>query len=406
MQMMYVIGGTLIVTGVLYLITVLLEHLDGARRCMCTKLPKGSVMVTMGAKPHGAIANFAKTANALRYRPTLYLPGAIAQTVTADFVRSNSEGITYTKETVALDDVHFKEGAPYLCCPDFIPKGRVVIAWHKPENKGPIVFICPGLTGDFNSAYVMRVCKALANSPQQYRPVVFHPRGRGGIPIDTPFLYSCGYTHDFRRVVTHVREKVGPDEKMYAVGFSMGGNYLVKYMGEEGAACELAGGCSLAGPVDCPKLMHNLTNGFLGKLLFDPFLTRSLHNVRREVENVFLDPGHPGVDVPTMRKASNLYEFDDSVTAPIMGCNGADEYYEQASSAHVLEDISRPVMFLHAQNDPIIPAFFLPFQRFEKNPHLVSLVTEYGAHSMDWPAGKRMTPWAPEVILSFLSHLE
>eukprot|EP01061_Rhynchopus_euleeides_P010949 TRINITY_DN20520_c0_g2_i1.p1 TRINITY_DN20520_c0_g2~~TRINITY_DN20520_c0_g2_i1.p1 ORF type:complete len:534 (+),score=115.65 TRINITY_DN20520_c0_g2_i1:154-1602(+) len=399
-EMLYIIVGTLAASLLLYGLTVLLERIE-LRRCM-EGAARGALRITVCENATPSVAKFAIKAREFNYSPTFYLTGAIFQTVTADYARCDARHITYRRDTLKLDEVTFAGGSPYKCTPDVIPKGTVTVDWHKPDNQGPVVIVCPGLTGESTSEYVRRICQTLAGAG--YRPIVYNPRGRGGVNLDTPFLYSCGYTHDFRRVVQHVRSKVGPDAKIFGVGFSMGGNYLAKYMGEEGEDCELSGACCLAGPVDCPKLMTNMTEGCLGRLLFDPFLTRSLHILRAEVEEVFLDPGHPEVDIPHLRKAASLWEFDDRVTAPTMGCKGADDYYDQSSAVHIFEDIKRPVMFLHAENDPIVPAYCLPFEKFKQNPHLVSLVTAHGAHSMDWPAGAWMKPWAPEVVLSFLQH--
>ena len=397
--------GVAVVSAIIYAATSLLEWLERGGRARNALATGGSTRVAFAGRDvsPSSVSDFAEAVSTLRYSPTFFLTGGIFQTVTADYPRGPAVGLAYCRrDTLRLEEVDFGGSPPYQCCPRVIPAGTVTLDWHAVNNSGPVVLVAPGLTGDSSSEYVKRISHALANAPQQYRPVVYNPRGRGGIGLDTPFLYSAGYTHDFRRAVQHVRAKVGKDTKIFAVGFSMGASYLGKYLGEEGAACELAGACCLAGPVDCPRLMQNLQEGVLGRMLFDPFLTKSLHVVREKFKHVFDGCSH--VDMPHLAEAATLFEFDDRVTAPTMGCKGAADYYHQSSAKHVMHNIARPTMFLHAENDPIVPAHCVPFDCLTDNKHIVSLVTANGAHSMDWPSGLSMRPWAAEVVILFLEH--
>lgn len=342
---------------------------------------------------------FVRKAIDMRYHPTWYLYGGLLQTISASW--GDDDIVAYDREMLTLDEVVWEDKAPYRCTPSTIPNGKVALDWVKTDNTGPIVVISPGLTGDSSSSYVQRVAHYLAQ--HNFQPVVFNPRGRGGVQPITPFLYSAGFTHDYRRAVQHIRKN--RSDRLFAVGYSLGGNYLAKFLGEEGSDCVVEAACCLAPPVDLTKSMENLETGFFQRLLIDPTLTRGLQDMREDVQDVFLDPGRPDVDVDVVKQARTVREFDHSVTAPCMGCKDAAEYYEEAACKHTLHNISVPTMFLHAANDPVIPAAHTPLDIFRLNPNTVSLTTGQGGHSMDWPTGSGKKPWAPSVVHTFFTSI-
>ena len=340
------------------------------------------------------LVRFASHARGLEYSPPWYLPSGLLQTAAAAL--HNASGyVKYSREDLPLDAVDW-EGRPPACTPSIIPSGRVGLDWFVTSSTGPVAVIVPGLTGDMMAPYVVRIAQQLAKA--NYRPVVYNPRGLGGLPLDSPFLYSCGYTHDLRRALQHISTK---ETDIVAVGYSMGAGYLAKYLGEEAGGSLLKAACCLAGPTDCTKVMAHLSSGLMGRCV-GPLMVRSLQTLRAELETIAESVPHSfEYDFDGAKDAADLAEFDGCITAPMMGCDSAADFYEKGSAVHVLPHIAVPTLFVHAANDPVIPAHTLCKETVAANPHLISMTTQGGGHSMDWPA-KGMEPWAPSVVVRFL----
>lgn len=268
------------------------------------------------------------------------------------------------------------------------------------DNKSaPIVLLVPGLTGDSSSGYIRRVANNLQS--RGFRVACFNPRGRGGNPIDTPFLYSVGYTEDLRSIITHIRKQY-PDNTLFAAGFSLGSNYLAKYVAEEGDDCPLTAAACLACPVDCLSISNMLKNTFLGRTVMDPALTKSVQNLRKELEHLLKTD--PRYDMDLIKKASTMHEFDGAVIAPMMEFSSASAYYRWSSAGLVLDQIRRPTLFAHAINDPIVNSSTIKLDDFAASKYLLSVMTREGGHSMDWfqQSGE---PWIAEVIAEFFREV-
>eukprot|EP00755_Sulcionema_specki_P032317 Sspe_Gene.98481::Locus_71897_Transcript_1_6_Confidence_0.400_Length_1285::g.98481::m.98481 len=331
------------------------------------------------------------------YIPTPYLVGGVLQTISAE-VDSKHINLPYETERLLLPRL---EGSNRLCCPSVVPEGQISLDWvHSTRRDAPVVIIIPGLTGDSTSPYVRR----LADSCRQagFTVACFNPRGRGGNSLTTPFMYSAGYTEDLRRAIAHIA-KTHPKNPLFAVGFSLGANYLAKYVGEEGEGCPLKAAVCIACPVDCLLLSNNLHRSFIGRFLLDPILVKSVHKVLESIEEVI--QSHPDINVVKARTARNMLEFDGAAIAPMMGFTCASEYYRNSASGLHLPNIRVPTLFLHAWNDPIVPGKLIHRDDFEANPFLLSVMTRDGGHSMDWPTGLRMSPWSPRVVREFIEAI-
>eukprot|EP01063_Lacrimia_lanifica_P034449 TRINITY_DN6372_c0_g1_i5.p1 TRINITY_DN6372_c0_g1~~TRINITY_DN6372_c0_g1_i5.p1 ORF type:complete len:413 (+),score=112.51 TRINITY_DN6372_c0_g1_i5:120-1358(+) len=391
---------------------VLMRLRRGRRGAVAVRHAPAALRVVAG------LARFAEYAKQQVYRPPWWLVGAIPQTVWAEVPppRAGDAGVLsrllpwhrgapraagFDEEVLPMPAAAFPAGSPMQCCPNAVPEGVVRLNWYQTPGDGPAVVVCPGLTSSSESGYVRQLCAHLA--ARGYRPVVYQPRGVGG-DVATPFLYSAGYTHDVRRALAHVRAQLPAGVKVYGLGTSLGGNYLTKYAGEEGGACLLDALCNLAGPVDCAASMRHFDESAYGKHLFNPLLAGSLQKVRRRAEGAFARASaaeRRGVDMDAARRARTVRAFDAAATAKMMGCRDVDHYYDSASCMHVLHALRRPTLFLHAENDPIVPARLLPHDRIAESSYVISLVSPEGAHSMTWPTGPGAAPWAVAVVDEF-----
>jgi len=140
-----------------------------------------------------------------------------------------------------------------------------------------------------------------------------------------------------------------------AVGVSLGGNALLRWLGEsQHSARFVAGACAVSAPLDLIGGGHALGRGF-NRLYTKIFLDTLKPKCLRKLEQF------PGLfDRETMLAARNLYEFDNIVTAPLHGFRDTDDYWQRASAKHVLADIAVPTLILNARNDPFLPERYLP----------------------------------------------
>lgn len=211
-------------------------------------------------------------------------------------------------------------------------------------------------------------------------------------------LYSVGFTEDLRRVIAQVRASLPPSIPLMATGFSLGSNYLAKYLGEEGEQCPLAGAVCVACPIDCLLMSHHLSNSWQGRVM-DPVLLGFVSKMKEELRHVLAQ--HSQLDMET--RPRSMKEFDHATIAPMFGFTCASDYYRFSSSGLYLSRIRVPTLFLHASNDPIIPGDKIPFDNFNTNPWLLSAMASEGGHSMDFPGGLRLKPWGAKVVCEFVA---
>lgn len=340
------------------------------------------------------------------YRPPALVPFGLLQTAFADAFAPPAAAVAdrFRRETLSLPPM---SGPPQTrCCPDSVPAGDVSLDWLPPGAGGgdeatPICVLVPGLTGSSSSAYIQRA--ALALSDAGVRVACYNPRARGGNELRSPFFYSAGFTGDLRRALAHVRAAY-PSASLTAAGFSLGANYLAKYVGEEGGACELSGAVAFACPLDCSAMSANLCRGSLLSRLLDRYvLVPSVQRVLETYRPALA--GAPGLDLEGAARARSMAEFDGAVIAPMMGEASAAAYYAAASAARTLGDVRVPLLLVSAGNDVIAPAGILDRARFVEGGEapLLLAVTAEGGHSMVWPSGWRGEGmWACDVLVEWV----
>ena len=264
----------------------------------------------------------------------------------------------------------------------------------------PLLFVLHGLEGSSRSHYVTGL---LAGAQARgWRGVVLNFRSCSGELNRLPRFYHSGDTGDFDGVLRHVLARE-PGRKIGVVGVSIGGNVLLKWLGEQGrdAPAAVAGAVAISVPFDLTACAQVLDRGF-EKLVYTANFMRTM---RRKV----LDKAraHPGfVDVVAVRRARTFSAYDLVVTAPLFGFADAQDYWRRASSRPYLAAIARPTLLLNAHDDPFIPPHSLP-KPAELSEHVRLVVTPRGGHvgfvEGRWPW--RCTSWAERRALDFLGGL-
>ena len=251
-----------------------------------------------------------------------------------------------------------------------LPDGDFLDLDWGPERAGPLVVVFHGLEGSSHSHYAVYLMAALARAGLQ--GVVMHFRGCSGVPNRLPRRYTAGETGDPAHVLDTLARRF-PGRPLYAVGFSLGGNVLLRLLGEQRYPVALAGAAAVSVPFDLGRCSRRLQTGF--SRIYDRYLVGKL---RRALLARVDEPGFP-IGRETLSACRDLRTFDDRVTAPLHGYRDADHYYRSASSRPVLGRIRLPTLIVHARDDPFMFPDVIPTPR-ELAPAVRLELSAQGGH--------------------------
>lgn len=267
-----------------------------------------------------------------------------------------------------------------------------------PGPTAPIVLVLHGLEGNSRRRYVLSVCREL--SARGLRAVAMNFRGCSGEPNRALHFYHSGATEDPRFVIERIRAH-HPGRPIGAVGFSLGGNVLLKLLGDDaaGGAGLLDAAVAMSVPYDLAAGCTALERGGMAGVYTRYFL-RSL---RRKVATK-RDRLADTLDIDLALRARTLRSFDDAVTAPLNGFDSAADYYTRCSSGVSLPGIRVPTLLLHAEDDPFLPASAIPTAEAANNPHVRLALTAQGGH-VGFVGGSPTAPhfWGDVAAADFLS---
>ncbi len=210
-----------------------------------------------------------------------------------------------------------------------------------------IVCLFHGLGGSLQSAYASATFNALENSG--FNVAFMHFRGCSGEPNRLAKAYHSGETNDIRYFINLVSQRF-PKIPVHAVGFSLGANALLKYLGEEGNDCVLKSAIAVAPPLVLQEGANKLNKGFAK--IYQRYLLRAMQMHLEEKRQRYPDLELPD-DVSGMK---NFWQFDDAVTARLHGFADVHDYYTKSSSRQYLPSIACRTHIIHALDDP----FFTP----------------------------------------------
>jgi predicted alpha/beta-fold hydrolase len=220
-------------------------------------------------------------------------------------------------------------------------------------------------------------------------------RSCGGTESLSPTLYHSGLTGDLRAVVDQFASG-----QVYLVGFSMGGNMVLKLAGEWGDAppSQVRGVCSISAPIrlaECARRIGERRNRI--------YEYRFLRQLRAAVKKKqLLDPRFwPDLDPG---RADSIYSFDELVTARTFGFESAADYYERSSAAAYLDRVRVPALLIQAEDDPFIPSSTYSHKAFEENGALRLLLTPAGGHVAFLARGAARF-WAEDQAVRFIDSL-
>ena len=303
------------------------------------------------------------------YRPAWWVPGAHAQTLWGKFFRSRPSLPTRIERWDTPDgdfiDVHRLEG----------PVGA------------PRLLFLHGLEGTVRSHYVAGFFAEAERRGWAADLMIF--RGCGSEPNRAPRFYHSGETTDLAFVLDRVLQE-HPLSPVVLAGVSLGGNVLLKFLGERAAELphQLRAATAVSVPFDLERGARFIATGV--SRIYDRHFLRTLRPKAMAKLERF-----PGLfDRSRLERAVSIYDFDDAVTAPVHGFADAHDYYSRSSSLGWIKQIRLPTLFLSAVDDPFLPPQVLDEVRAVAagNPALTLEFTTHGGH-VGFVAGR--WPWRP-----------
>lgn len=285
------------------------------------------------------------------YIPSLIIRNKHLQTIYPTFLKRAQ--VNYEREKINTPDGDFIEV-------DWIRNGNasVVVLFH-------------GLEGHSYAHYIRGLAKVLSGNNLDVVAVNF--RGCSGKPNNHLFSYHSGQTDDYKLIFDHLN-RLNAYKKVFAVGFSLGGNALLKYLGERGGQSLVDKAVGVSVPCDLAASAVKISSGF-NKIYLKRFLTSLKEKVRMK-ESIFPDK----VDYKRIYEAKDFFEFDSLFTAPTSGFKDAHDYYEKNSSVPFIKDIKTDTIILNSKNDPFLPKESYPHAECELNPNVQLFTPEHGGH--------------------------
>lgn len=304
------------------------------------------------------------------FKPAWWLRNAHLQTIWPVLLRQHELKSKLERERIELPDGDF-----------------IDIDWINKDKEGPMVLILHGFEGSINSHYARGILNVINDGG--LRAAFMYFRGCSGEPNRLTRGYHSGETHDVA-FVTKVLGERKENKQMVAVGYSLGGNILLKWMGETGRKNPLLAAVAISVPFELHKAADRIQKGF--SRFYQWYLLRCVQD-RLTQKFQSIKPSPDNLD--SITTAGNIRDFDNAYTAPLHGFQDADDYYSTTSSRRYLRTIKVPTLILHAKDDPFMTEDVIPSPE-ELSPSVILEVTEGGGH-VGFVSGKY--PWRPEYWL-------
>lgn len=312
-----------------------------------------------------------------------WLPSPHPQTIAGRYLRPHGT-IELSRERIITPDDDFVDL-------DFAPD-------EGPD--APIVLLLHGLEGSAQRGYAIKMYMELAR--YGIASVGLNFRSCSGEVNRTARFYHSGETEDIRFIFRELRRR-RPNAPIGAIGFSLGGNALLKFLGEEGEQARglVSAAVAVSVPYDLGAGCDLLDNSKMGRFYTRIFLKPLIEKMEAKLHLLGDD-----FDIERVRAARSFRDFDDALTAPLHGFSSADDYYTRSSSAHFIEHIRIPTLLLHAEDDPFLPPSAIPVSAMLENPFVFSSIQEQGGH-VGFIYGTPTTPrfWAEENAARFLAGI-
>jgi predicted alpha/beta-fold hydrolase len=294
----------------------------------------------------------------------------------------------------SLDTVRFPVEERYYETEDDV---RVLVHSQQPDRAslGQVLMV-HGLEGSSNAGYMRSMSQlALESGYGVHRT---NMRSCGGTESLCKTMYHAGLTSDTLSIVRQIRDRhAGP---VFLVGYSLGGNVVLKLAGEAGerASGLIDGVCAVSTPIDLAASVRKMSRR--ENFIYERrFVSRLKDRIRRRAQTL------PGVyDLTALETCRTVYEFDDKITAQFFGFGSADRYYATQSSLNFLGGIRVPTLLVQAKDDPLIPFESFAHPAIRTNPHIRLVAVEHGGH-LGFLSRRPPRFWVDRVVMHWIQEL-
>lgn len=314
-----------------------------------------------------------------QFRPRPPWLGPDLQTVRNFIVRPRPDFSPWPATSL---DLPMRDGAGDVLCAE----------WHRNASGLPLVVLVHGLTGCADSYYLMVTARNLLEAG--YSVLRLNLRGAGATRATCRERYHAGRTQDLRDALAALP---GPasERGILAVGYSLGANLLLKFLGGEGGGAIIAA-AAISAPIELRAaslaMMRRRNRAYQSYLLrrmkAEAFGPRTEYEPKRS---------------RAIASARTVYGYDDTVVAPLNGFDGAEDYYARCSSRRSLDDIATPTLVIHALDDPWIPSDDYARYDWRRNRRLTALLPPHGGHVGFHGLGGS-APWHDRCIVRFFER--
>lgn len=311
----------------------------------------------------------------MNYTPPLILFNAHLETIYPALVRKVKLQ-PYTRERIATPDNDFLD-----------------LDWLK-QNSSKLVIISHGLEGNTHRAYMKGMARVFFTNG--FDVLTWNYRGCSGEMNKQLRFYHSGATDDLHTVVEHAVSQQAYDE-IYLVGFSLGGNLTLKYLGENRVRpSRIKKAVTFSVPVDLHSSCIQISRP--GNWVYaNRFLKSLKKKVLQKAQSV------KTLDVRGIEKVKTLMEFDDHFTGPVHGFKNAIDYYQQSSALKYMPDISVPTLLVNAQNDPFLSSECFPEEQFRHHTFIKIETPKHGGHVGFARFNSDNIYWSEERALRFIT---
>ena len=311
------------------------------------------------------------------YTPPLLFNNGHLQTIYPCIFRKVF-GVTYTRERIDTPDGDFLD-----------------LDWSK-KGSDKLVIILHGLESNSSANYMRGMIKAFNNKCWDGVSVNF--RGCSGEPNKLFRSYHCGATEDLQTVINYVINEKGY-RSIALVGFSLGGNLTLKYIGESG--CELSPFIHKAAAISVPCHLESAAHHMAGSSNWF-YMKRFILSLQRKlIHKHQIFPNQ--INLADIQTFQNFKDFDESYTAPAHGFDSAEDYWNKCSSHQFIHQIKIPTLLINAKNDPFLSKESFPVNEAANHTHFHLEIPESGGHVGFVSFNRDGEYWHEKRVLSFIA---
>ena len=332
------------------------------------------------------------------YKPPFWLPDSQSQTIFPSVFRK-TESPTYVRERVLTPDEDFLDIDRSLAIlppkkKDFDTESKIADknSYLKDcGNLAPLIILSHGLEGDTSRQYIKGMVRNF--NFHGFDCLAWNFRSCSGELNQTKRFYHSGATDDLETIVKYSLSK--GYQKIYLVGFSLGGNLTLKYLGEKGQNLysEIQKAIAFSVPLHLSSSSKKI--GWLYTKRFNASLMKKILEKSQRFPEF-------NIDTSNIAKIKTLKDFDDVYTSQLHGFIDAEDYYEHNSSLYFLDNISIPTLIINAQNDPFLSKECFPFEKIKQLEKVYFQAPKKGGHCGFYPDNYQGILWSEKRALEWV----